>query len=244
MVQETSTDSSVAAFERNAFRVLSLPADAQAKEIYRQQQRIQNALELGDDDVVSSFEFLPKMALSAEAVLEAVHRVERQRALEELFWVHQVGGKFDFDSGTIDALLTNLRADAGQNTTKGSVAQHNLAVILTCLAQGLNGSRRLDYWKDAIRYWNATLANDVFWQFMQDRDELADGNGGSPTPDDLRSIAREEIQRAMLNQIWIAIDNRDYKEIASLLAIVREYRQLFDADSALNAIGSRMAKDG
>lgn len=53
MVQATSIESSVASFERNAFRLLSLPADAQAKEIYRQQQRIQNALELGDGDFVS-----------------------------------------------------------------------------------------------------------------------------------------------------------------------------------------------
>ena len=95
-----SADNSAAALERNAFRLLSLPADAQAKEIYRQQQRIQNAIELGDDDVVSNFAFLPKVSLSAEEILEAVHRVERQRALEELFWVHRVGGKFDFDSST------------------------------------------------------------------------------------------------------------------------------------------------
>ncbi|MGB8097784.1 MAG: hypothetical protein WCF17_11550, partial [Terracidiphilus sp.] len=148
-----SVDNAAAALERNAFRVLSLPADAQAKEIYRQQQRIKNALELGDDDVDSGFAFLPKIPLSAEEILEAVHRVERQRALEELFWVHQVAGKFDFDTGNIDTILATLRADAGQNTTKGSVAQHNLAVILTCLAQGLNDSRRLDYWRDAIRYW-------------------------------------------------------------------------------------------
>jgi len=239
-----SVDNAAAALERNAFRVLSLPADAQAKEIYRQQQRIQNALELGDDDVASSFTFLPSLALSAEAILEAVHRVERQRALEELFWVHQVGGKFDFDTRNIDTILATLRADAGQNTTKGSVAQHNLAVILTCLAQGLDGSRRLDYWRDAIRYWDATLANDVFWQFMQDRDELADGNGSLLAPYDLRSIAREAIQRAIQNQVWIAVDNRAYSEIASLVFIAHEYKNLLDADSTLNAIGSRMAKDG
>ncbi len=244
MALEISADNSAAALERNAFRLLSLPADAQAKEIYRQQQRIQNAIELGDDDVVSNFAFLPKMPLSAEEILEAVHRVERQRALEELFWVHQVGDKFDFDTGSVDTILATLRAHAGQNTTRGSVAQHNLAVILTCLAQGLTGSRRVEYWKDAVRYWDTTISNDVFWQFMQDRDELADGNGGPLSPDDLRSIAREAIQRAIQNQVWIAVDNRDYNEIASLVLIAREYKNLLDADSTLKAIGSRMAKDG
>jgi hypothetical protein len=233
-----------AAFERNAFRVLSLPADALAKEVYRQQQRIQNALELGDDDVVSGFPFIPKVPLSPEGVLEAVHRVEKQRAVEELFWVHELGGKFDFGSGTVDTVLTNLRADAGQNTTKGAVAQHNLAVILTCLAQGLNGSRRLDYWRDAIRYWNVTLSNDVFWQFMQDRDELSNGDRRPSTQDDLRGIARATIQRAVLKEVWNAVDDRDYKAIASLSVIIREYKLLLDADSTLSAIGNRMAKDG
>lgn len=233
-----------ASLERNAFRVLSLPADAQTKDVYRQQQRIQIALEIGDDNIVSGFPFIPKLPLSPEAVLEAVHRIEKQRVIEELFWIHQLGGKFDFGTGPIEGALANLRADAAQNTTKGSVAQHNLAVILTCLAQGLNGSRRLDYWKDAIRYWNATLANDVFWQFMQDRDELCNGHVGPPTLDGLRSTAREAIQRAVLKEVWNAVDDREYKTIASLSAIIREHKLLLDADSTLVAIGTRVAKDG
>lgn len=244
MSMSLSVENFVAAFERNAFRALSLPADTEAKEIYRRQQRIQNALELGDDSVAAGFAFLPKTPLGSEEILDAIHRVERQRALEELFWVHQVGGKFEFSSGTVDTILANLRADAGQNTTKGSVAQHNLAVILTCLAQGLDGSRRLDYWRDAIHYWDATLANNVFWQFMEDREELTNGNGESPSSDDLRDIAREAIERAIQNQIWTAVNNRDYDETASLLILVREYNQVFDVDSMLNAVGDRMAADG
>ncbi len=233
-----------ASFERNAFRVLSLPADAQAREVYRQQQRIQNAVELGENDVVSGFPFIPKISLSLESILDAVHRVEKQRAIEELFWVHELGGKFDFGSGPADAVLANLRADAIQNTTKGSVAQHNLAVILTCFAQALNGSRRIDYWRDAIRCWNATFSNEVFWQFMQDREELSNGNGKPPTADDLRSIAREAIQRAVLNEVWNAVDSRDYKAIASFSGTIRENKLLLDADAILTAIGKRMAKDG
>ena len=232
-----------AAFERNAFRVLCLPADAQTKEVYRQQQRIQNALELGDDDVVSSFPFLPKVPLSAEAVLEAVHRVEKQRAIEELFWVHDLGGKFDFDSAPLETALTKLRADAARNTTKGSVAQHNLAVIFTCLAQELNGSRRFDYWKDAIRSWNATVETDVFWHFMQDRDELSNGNSGGTTPNELRNVVRETIRRAVLKEIWSAVDERNNKAIALMADVIREYSQLLDADSTLTTIGNQMAKD-
>lgn len=161
-VQEVS-DNSVAAFERNAFRVLSLPADVDDRDIYRRQQLIQNALELGDEDVASLFGFLPELALSAEAVLEAVHRIEKQRVLEELFWVHEYDGRFDFDSGNVNAVLADLWGDAVQKTLKDSIAQHNLAVILTCLAHGLEGSRRVDYWRHALLHWNATLTNDLFW---------------------------------------------------------------------------------
>ncbi len=70
-----------AALECNAFRVLSLPADAQEREIYRQQQRIQNALELGDAEAGSRFAFLPRLPISPEVLLEAVHRIEKQRAI-------------------------------------------------------------------------------------------------------------------------------------------------------------------
>lgn len=229
-----------AAIERNAFRVLSLPADAQAKEVYRQQQRLQNALEIGDG-LESPFAFIPPIPLSVEAVLEAVHRVERRRAVEELFWIHNLGGKFDFRSGALETILANLRAQAAQNTTKGSVAQHNLAVILTCLAQKLNGSRRLDYWKDAVGYWSSTLSNSVFWQFIEDREELSNGNGG-PHTNELRGIVRETIQKLILKEIWNAIDEREYKAIGSLSAVVRKNTVIFAADT-LDVISTRMAKD-
>jgi hypothetical protein len=232
-----------AAFERNAFRVLSLPADAQAKEVYRQQQRLQNAIELGDDAALSGFADLPRVPLSTEVVLDAVHRVETRRLIEELFWIHQLGGKFDFGSGLVDGRLARLRADAADNTTKGAVAQHNLAVIFTCLGQGLSGSRRFDYWKDAIRHWNATLSNSVFWQFMQDRDEVSIGNGGHRTAEYLQNVVRETIQQAVLKEVWNAIDSRDYRAISSFFEVIREYTLLLDTDSTLNGIASRMTKD-
>ncbi|MFB3812672.1 MAG: hypothetical protein ACE14L_01060 [Terriglobales bacterium] len=232
-----------AALERNAFRVLSLPADAQERAIYRQQQRIQNALELGDAEADPRFAFLPRLPISPEVLLEAVHRIEKQRAIEELFWVHELDGKFDFTSAAAESVLAALRKDAVQNTTKGAVAQHNLAVILTCMAQGLNGSRRLDYWKDAIQHWAATLANDVFWQFMLDRAEGLNGNGEMSAALGLRTVAREAIQGSVLREVWSAVESRDYNAVSFLSAAIRENADLLDADATLAAIATRMAKD-
>jgi len=121
---------------------------------------------------------------------------------EELFWVHELDGKFDFTSADAESALAALRKDAVQNTAKGAVAQHNLAVILTCMAQGLNGSRRLDYWKDAIQHWAATLANDVFWQFMLDRAEGLNGNGEMSAAHGLRTVAREVLSE-YVEQVYL-----------------------------------------
>ena len=63
----------------NAFRVLSLPADAESREIYRQQQRLQNALELGDPSAALGLKFLPDLNIGAELVLDAIHRLEKDR---------------------------------------------------------------------------------------------------------------------------------------------------------------------
>jgi len=231
------------ALDRNAFRVLSLPADAQDREIYRRQQRIQIALELGDDELTSRFSFLPRLQISSEAVLEAVHRVEKQRATEELFWVHELDGKFDFASVDAESVLTMLRKAAEQNTTKGAIAQHNLAVILTCMAKGLNGSRRFDYWNDAIQCWTATLANEVFWQFMLDRAEVSNGNRETPHASTLRTVVREAIQATVLNELWNAVDNRDYRAVSFLSSIIRRHTDLLDGDATLAGISKRMAKD-
>lgn len=43
----------------NAFRCLSLPADAELKDIYRRQNRLEIALEMGEPDSANEFHFLP-----------------------------------------------------------------------------------------------------------------------------------------------------------------------------------------
>ncbi|HWR14157.1 MAG TPA: hypothetical protein VN577_04985 [Terriglobales bacterium] len=229
--------------EQNAFRILCLPADAPPKEVYKQQRRIENALEIGDHDWVDGFSFVPAIPLSQETILDAVHRIEKQRELEELFWVHDLEGKFEFQSGTADRILATLRYNIGQNTTKSAVAQHNLAVIQSYLALNVAGTRRIEYWSDALRYWNKTLDNNIFWQFMQDRAEtLNDGRNGNHQ--DLRTAAKDVLRRVLMNEVWATIDTRDYKAAAGLAAIIREHTQVFGYEDFMSDVGERLANDG
>jgi hypothetical protein len=233
-----STEIPVVALERNAFLALSLPADATPKEVYRQQRKIENAFELGEDQTLSAFSFIPREPLSQEAVGDAVHRIDRQRALEELFWVHQLNGKFRFDSDSVETVIADLQASATPNTTKGAVAQHNLAVLQTQLALRLDEPYQVDYWRDGIRNWNAIITSDLFWQFMEDRDELSSEWGELFQADNLREIARETIQSALRERLINALRKRNYSFISILTDIVRVHGQAFDSESLLKAIAS------
>jgi hypothetical protein len=117
----------------NAFRCLSLPADVELKDIYRRQNRLEIALEMGDpDSSTNGFHFLAPPTLSRETLLEAVHRLENEstRLREELFWVHELQGKLGLNGANTDDILASLRSQTDSNTTKGAVAQHNAAVSI------------------------------------------------------------------------------------------------------------------
>jgi len=215
-LEAISTENPVAALERNAFLALALPADATSKEIYRQQRRIENALELGEGATSSGFLFIPQEPLSHEAVGDAVHRLERQRDLEELFWVHELDGKLSVQASSVESMIVALRASVSPNTTKGVVAQHNLAVIQICLALRTKGTRQLEYWRDGIGNWNAILSGDLFWQFLEDRDELSRESGEFFPAPDLRAIARETLQKVIKARLYEAIRIRDFSAISFL----------------------------
>jgi hypothetical protein len=96
----------------NAFRCLSLPADAELKDVYRWQKRLEIALEMGESESGNRFSFLSRPPLSRESVLEAVHRLEKNstRVDEELFWIHDLQGKLTADGTSSDAVLAVLRS--------------------------------------------------------------------------------------------------------------------------------------
>lgn len=231
-----------ASLTANAFRILSLPADTESRDIYRQQQRLQNALELGDPSAAVSYRFLPDLNIGAELVLDAIHRLEKDRLAEELFWVHELGGEFQFKSKTTDEVLAQLRAMCVRDTRREAVAQHNLAVILTSLACELSGSRRFDYWKEALAQWRQTLHNTAFWAFMVERAGKLAGTS-RPSVRDLRNETKSSLQAAITDEVWAAINNRDYGEIRAAVQLITAHKDFLDAQM-LDSVTTKLVKDG
>lgn len=277
----------------NAFRVLSLAADARPREMYRQQQRIQNAIDLGDPASALLFTFLPSPPLGTEIVLDAVHRIENERLLEELFWVHDLGGQFDLKFKSADDVIPTLRTEAASNVSddyraieqriadtaasvnqiqsarqrsclvveldelrsrreelrdsnlaRQAVAEHNLAVILTCLARELKGSRCLDYWNEALQYWSKALRSEAFWKFLEHRAEALSDNGRLPEIDELRVRASQIIRDTLMDEVWSAVASRDYRTVTVLTQILLKYDKLLNSQDGLTSLANKLINDG
>ncbi len=227
----------------NAFRLLCLAADAEMKDVYRQQQRLKNALELEDTEPLARFKFLRPLALGTEMLLEAVHRLERERLLEELFWVHDLGGKIVLDFKDPDSALNAFRSETQLNTTRGAVAQHNLAVISTCLALECSSERAVDFWHEALSSWTKTLAHPIFWDFVEDRaGALATTKGVSRAQ--LQTQAQRTIQKLVNNQLWKAVTERNHEAIASFAQLTVVHASLLDSVSTIADVANQLINDG
>lgn len=227
----------------NAFRYLSLPADADLKDIYRRQRRLEIALEMGESASANGFSFLSHPPLSRESVLEAIHRLEKDstRLSEELFWIHDLQGKLTPDGANTDAVLAVLRSQSNSNTTKGAIAQHNAAVILTCLAIESASGRCLDYWKDALKYWNATNQNPIFWQFLGDRYPSLEDDSAALTH--LKQEAGTVLAEAVGEEIWESIRERDFRRTASITAAVSGHDHWLPIEDELSKVSRQVAAD-
>jgi len=231
------------ALKCNAFRCLSLPADVELKDIYRRQKRLEIALEMGESESGNGFHFLSPQPLSREGVLEAVHRLEKDstRVSEELFWIHDLQGKLTLDGANSDAVLALLRSQSDSNTTKGAIAQHNTAVILTCLAIESVGGKCLDYWRDALKYWSMTNQNPIFWQFLEDRFPSLENDGVALAP--LKQEVGAVLAEAVVEEIWESIHGRDYRRIASITAAVSAHSYWLPIEDALAKVSRQVAAD-
>jgi hypothetical protein len=227
----------------NAFRVLCLAADAEMKDVYRQQRRLQNALELGDTDSLIRFKFIRPLAMGTEMLLEAVHRLERERLMEELFWVHDLGGEIILDFQDADSVLNAFRSETQLNTTRGAVAQHNLAVISTCLALECSSERAVDFWHEALSSWTKTLANPIFWDFIEDRAGAACTTKGAVRTQ-LQSQAQQTIQKLVNSLLWKAVTERNHKAIARLAQLAVVHAGLLDSVSTIADVANQFMKDG
>jgi tetratricopeptide (TPR) repeat protein len=237
----TGGQSSRARFSRaNAFRVLSLPADAELKKIFRQRDRILVAIELGELQGIREFNLFPLSDLAKEEVLEAVHRLELpdDRLIEELFWVHEMESRGDLVEGRIVA----LRGAADGNTIRGAVARHNLAVIQGILAQELAGNRRFDRWEEALKIWRKLIDEDIFWTFMEDRAGRIDCRSADAGM--MRAAVCRQLSLALSGELTRAVKSRELTAVAALARIAVEHRPWLKVGAALDSVGEHAIRDG
>jgi hypothetical protein len=240
--EETSIQSSCARLSRaNAFRVLSLPADAEPKKIYGLQQRPLVALELGEQGGTKQYGLPPLENLSIEEILEAVHLLDRpqDRLVEELFWVHEMDGLTD---GQWHHVLGALRGTAAGNTTHGAVARHNLAVMHGVLGQECAEKRRLDHWKEALKTWKKVIDDDLFWTFMKDRALRIDCQKSDTGM--MKAAVCRQLSATFSEEMVRAVKSRDLTTVPVLARIAVEHSSWLEFDAALHFVGQQAIKDG
>jgi len=220
--------------ETNAFRILGLPADAEPREVHRREQKLQVILEMGSVQTDGGFSFAPSTDLSIEAVLAAVAKLDADAShiREELFWVHEFGGKLKIHDLQLEALLQALRSEQARNTTRGAVAAHNLAVVLTWQAVAAKGARRSEYWKDALLSWQRATRNPVFWQYMEDRASTISGAFEFDQPE-LERFVRSSLAELIITEIQNAIRERCERGLPELLNVASSHRDWLPVDNAL-----------
>jgi hypothetical protein len=242
---QTSSWSPGGRFSRaNAFRVLSVPADAELKEIYRQQQRLLVALEIGGLDGTGKGAPLPLSDVSKEEILEAVHRLERpdDRFIEELFWVHEMDGSGDPVEGLLDNVVGALRGNAASNTIRGAVARHNLAVLLSILGQELAGNCRFEHWEEALKTWRKVIDDDLFLTFMKGRALKCDCQISDTGM--TRAAVCRQLSSTFSEELAHAVKSRELTAVNALAKIAVEHRSWLELDAALDSLGKQAIKDG
>jgi hypothetical protein len=224
--------------------VLSVAADAELKEIYRQQQRLLVAIEIGGLDGAGKGTLLPLSDVSKEEILEAVHRLERpdDRFIEELFWVHEMDGSGDLVDGHLDNVVGALRGSAASNTTRGAVARHNLAVLLSVLGQELAGNCRFEHWGEALEIWRKVIDDDLFLTFMAGRALKCDCQI-SDTGMTRASVCRQ-LSAIFSGELAHAVKSRELTAVNALAKIAVEHRSWLELDAALDSVGKQAIKDG
>jgi hypothetical protein len=237
VAEETNQSSRPRLLGTNAFRTLSLSADTELKKIYRQQQRLQVAMDL-EEAAPAEFCGIPALSAPAKAdVLDAVHRLERpnDRLLEELFWLHQVDELTDLSRSQV---IATLSGSAVSNTSQGIVARHNLAILHSILGLEVEPEQ----WKPALDLWADLLNADLFWAFLKMRAQKVE----CPKPDPvfLKTIACRRLGATVSAHIAREVKRGDAAAVAVLVRISREHRSWLDLASALQLVEQQHIRNG
>jgi hypothetical protein len=224
--------------------VLAVAADAELKQIYRQQQRLLVALELDEPAEAKRRGLLPRGYLSKEEFLQAVHLLERpdDRLVEELFWVHEMDCSADPLDKQLDTVIGALRGTAATNTTRGAVARHNLAVLQSILGQELAGNRRFDHWEEALKTWKKVIDDDLFWTFMEGRAHQCEcqiSDAGM-----MRVTVCHHLATSLAEELAYAVKSREVTAVNALARIAVQHRSWLELDAALDSVGKQAIKDG
>jgi hypothetical protein len=242
--QTSSAPQGARSSRANAFRVLAVAADAELKQIYRQQQRLLVALELDEPAEAKRCGLLPPGHLSKEEILQAVHLLERpdDRLVEELFWVHEMDAGGDPLDKQLDTVIGTLRGAAANNTTRGAVARHNLAVLQSILGQELAGNPRFDHWEEALKTWEKVIDDELFWTFMEGRAHQCDcqiADAGM-----MRVTVCHHLASRLAEELAYAVKSREVTAVNALAKIAVQHRSWLELDAALDSVGKQAIKDG
>jgi len=240
--EETGRQSPHARFSRvNAFRVLSLPADVELRQIYRQQEQLFVLLELGERVRTKQFGLQALRNVSKEEILEAVQVLERAEdsLIEELFWVHEMD---DLKDGQLPDVLSALRGTAAGNTTRGAVARHNLAVMHTILAQERADDWGLDHWNEALKTWKELMGDGLFWTFMEGRAVrigCQDFDLGT-----MKAAVCRQLSSTLAEEMVRAVKSGNLKVAPVFASIALDHRSWLELDAALNFLEQQELKNG
>jgi hypothetical protein len=242
--QTSSGPPGARSFRANAFRVLAVAADAELKQIYRQQQRLLVALELDESAEAKRYGLLPPGHLFKEEILQAVHLLERpdDRLVEELFWVHEMDCSGDPPDKQLDTVICALRGATANNTTRGAVARHNLAVLQSILGQELGGDRRFDHWEEALKTWEKVIDDDLFWIFMEGRAHQCDCRNSDARM--MRVTVCQHLASSLVEELANAVKSREVTAVHALAKIAVQHRSWLELGAALDSVGERAIKDG
>lgn len=239
---EANTRSTAARFCRaNAFRVVSLPADAQVRQIYKQRDRLLVEMEMGDQLGTAQYGLPPLSNISEEQVREAVHLLERpeHRLIEEVFWVHEMD---DLNTSQLDNVLDALHGTAACATTRGGAARHNLAVMHGILGKEGGGDCRLDHWEQALETWRELVNDDLFWDFMKERARTI--NYQKANSEGMKAAVRRELSTTFSEEIIHAVKSGDPATVSGLARIAMEHGSWLEFNAALNFVGQQGIKNG
>ncbi len=175
-------------YQKNIFRITSLPVDATSKEVARQVQKLQMMEEMSGGESISSAAFPLAPPPTNDQVRQALARMKEpeHRLVDEFFWYWPER----FGESKNDLAIQAVLAGDGQKAVdlwverenEGSiVAKHNLAIMFHMFAVDWTNHHVVydidtgrdekieGYWSDAFMRWEKLADSDDLWECLKDR---------------------------------------------------------------------------